>query len=250
MSLLRVEIPDDAYDQIDFPEDEFDGDDVKEAKSEPEAASPEGGDAVTTSESAPEDGGGKEGNSEGYAKHPQSIPYDRFKEVIEAKNEMKAEADRLRAEIESLRKRSEPTYQQDPDEYDDVLDNSVEARLARMELRHATEMLEREIADIRAKHPDVPEAALLQAAASDPEADLEVVAQNYSSFVGSIREQAVKDYLAKNAAQTPASAEPPVATPPPAIKATGAPVRKVEAPKNLQDAHAAAKKALRDMWKD
>lgn len=242
MSLLRVEIPDDAYHQIDFPEDGDGG----EAQTEPNT-----GEAVTApeghSESAPEDGDGRDGDSEGDAKPPQSIPYDRFKEVIEAKNELKAEADRLRAEIESLRKRSDRTEpQHDPDDFDDVLDNSVEARLAKMELRHATEMLEREIAGVRAKFPDVPEAALLQAAASDPDADLRTVAANYSDFIRSIRERAIEEYVAK----TPATAEPPVATPPPAIKATGAPARKAEAPKNLLDAHAAAKRALRDMWQD
>ena len=161
------------------------------------------------------------------ADHPHNVPYNRFKEVIGARNELQSalqERDEqllyLRARMDQMQemyqqKESRPApsyYQQDNqrDEFDMFSDDDdqgapvpqyderfsqMEARLAEAEQATVSNELEREVAGALQQFPGVPEEVIYQAIAHDGHISAMEAAQNYSSFVAEIEEAALARHV-------------------------------------------------------
>ena len=165
------------------------------------------------------------------------VPYNRFKSVIDARNqyeqdarEAQAQLQRLQSEFEEFKKAQAARPQQDVqggDDSDKWLEDilggedkqpdvdpqyqQLEQRLYKFEMAQATAQLDAEVADVRSKYPNVPEQVLYQSVARKPDVSLERVAEAYSTRLAQIEEQAIARYLQENPqAQAPAA---PVAAP-------------------------------------
>ena len=151
------------------------------------------------------------------------VPYDRFKQVLEARNGYKDEIDHLNAQMEELQGRLE-TRQQTPaaapqappeSEEDKWLDDiigasdpstdaykqqfeAIEGRMYQQEVQMARHDLEYEVADAMDEYPGVPREVMLKAVASDPSVTAHEVAESYSSWVAEIEEAALADYISEN----------------------------------------------------
>ena len=156
--------------------------------------------------------------------HPHQVPYNRFKEVIGARNElqgtlqereqellyMRARMDQMQEMYQQKESRPAPSYyQQDnqKDEFDMFSDDDdqgapvepqfeerfshMEARLAEAEQASVSNELEREVAGALQQFPGVPEEVIYQAIAHDGHISATEAAQNYSSIVAEIEEAAL-----------------------------------------------------------
>lgn len=208
------------------------------------------------------------------------VPYNRFKQVIDARNQLRNERDilseqlgSLTAQVEELRasgqqsQASQPQAQEGPHgEASSIPDflteeevqyfegiqkkfgaqySNLESRLQKYEMVNAERQLEAEIGHATEKYPDVPRRAILEAVANG-NVNVMDVAERYSSFVNQMREQAIADYLAL---QPQEEGEAPKVAPRPS-KAAGSMVstsslKPEDRPKNLADAHKALNKFLK-----
>tara|TARA_R110002020_G_scaffold50763_1_gene143497 strand:- start:6990 stop:7844 length:855 start_codon:yes stop_codon:yes gene_type:complete len=150
------------------------------------------------------------------------VPYDRFKQVLEARNGYKGEIDYLRAQMEELQGQLD-TRQQTPaaapqaaqkSDEDQWLDNlleepdpqaaaaphfkAMEDRMYQQEVQMAGYELQGELAQAEAAFPGVPREVMLNAVANDPNVTAMEVAEGYSSWVADIEEAALADYIAAN----------------------------------------------------
>lgn len=206
------------------------------------------------------------------------VPYNRFKQVIDARNQLRNERDILTRQVEEMSKRAEafnapgeqaPQYQEAepareyqagleaPDflseeevEYFSAIQQQssqryegLETRLHAYEMSMAEQQLETQIGQAVEKYPDVPRRAILEAVAGG-NTNVMDVAERYSSFVAQMREAAIADYLSGQ----PKGAQAQVAPRP--AKAAGSTVGNYasspeERPKNLKDAHRALSKFLK-----
>ena len=209
------------------------------------------------------------------------VPYNRFKKVIDARNEFKTEADKYKAQVEELEARlkshsavqqvQQPVQQKASDDDDawlkDLLgedssspkvDPSIETlskRLHETEVHLARQQLEVEINAAVSKYPTATRDVLLHAVAQNPSASVEKVAEQYSSWIAQMEEAAVAKYLADNpqatAQQAATATGTQKASAPPRPKGAGATVatpntEKRDAPKTVE----AASAELRRRWEE
>lgn len=200
------------------------------------------------------------------------VPYDRFKQVLESRNQFREERAGLEAEIERLR--SQPATapapvqaapQADSDDawlerylagddepapaQDNAKLNEFQERLYNTEVQLARQQLEVEVGSALQKFPTVPRDVILQAVANNPSATAEAVAEQYSSWVAGVEEKAISAYLEKNPSSTPAEAvaatQEPKAAPRPSKSGGNATATASEVPlKSVSEGSA----ALRKLW--
>jgi len=189
-----------------------------------------------------------------------SIPYSRFKSVIESRNEFKSKVSDLERQLEELRvaqenKTTEESTEEDDlfgyldneDDYEDPRYSELEKRLEKFEMYQAEVDLQKEISTTKQAFPNVPEEVLLNAVIHDADADLMEIAHKYDMFVDNIRKEALKGYdpAASQPVETPSA--PRRVSPAGAAGATfDASVNK---PKNMDDAKASFMDYLRLNWK-
>lgn len=182
-----------------------------------------------------------QGEEEGEGKGSMHrVPYDRFKSVIDARNQYKHETETLRQQMQSMQTQlkqmqtqpaSRPVQaqtQEDPwnyesdDELADPLEkkySSLEGRMNQMAIYQAEQQLEREIHGVQSSYPGVPRELLLQAVVLDGSSDLMSIAENYSAHIASVEEGAIARHVA--------TAKPKRETPPRAAK-SGSPRAKIQ----------------------
>jgi len=233
-----------------------------------EEASPETADADADAETNTDESSADspEGEDEGEGKGSMHrVPYDRFKSVIDARNQYKHETETLRKqmlEMQEQLKQSPPQpatrqveqSQQDQswdyDTDDEPLDPlekkyfTLEGRMNQMAVYQAEQQLEREIGHVQNSYPSVPRELLLQAVVLDGASDLMSIAENFSSHIASVEEGAIARHIA--------SAKPKRETPPRAPK-SGSPRAQIRAsrdgqkdkPRNVAEASKALAEFLR-----
>ena len=163
-----------------------------------------------------------------------SVPYSRFKSIIDARNDLRSRNEELEAQLQSLQSQTlnEPTEQRstefdntyeawdqeyqalygepEQDEYSKRF-QTLESRLEEFEVFQETQKLEKELAYVAERYPEVPREALLTAVVNDPTTNVLDVAERYNTFVAGVREAAIADYLKTNGVK---QQEPPPAVPP------------------------------------
>ena len=218
----------------------------------------------TQAETAPSEEAGTERDvnvaEDSSSSDENSIPYSRFKSVIESRNEFKTKVSDLERQLEELRaaqenKTTEESTEEDDlfgyldneDNYEDPKYSELEKRLEKFEMYQAEVDLQKEISMTKQAFPNVPEEVLLNAVIHDADADLMEIAYKYDMFVDNIRKEALKGYA-------PAASQP-VETPsaPRRVSPAGAAGATFDAsvnkPKNMDDAKASFMDYLRQNWK-
>jgi len=209
------------------------------------------------------------------------VPYNRFKKVIDARNEFKTEAEKYKAQIEELEARiqhhSAPQQVQQPVQQQASVDDDawlkellgddsserksdpalqqLSARLHETEVALARQSLEAEISSALQKYPTADRNAILHAVAQNPSVSAEAVAEQYSTWIAQVEEAAVAKYLSDNPEATAQEAVKATggqkAAAPPRPKGAGATVattntEKRETPKTVE----AASAELRRRWEE
>lgn len=153
------------------------------------------------------------------------VPYDRFKQVLEARNAYKDEISHMREQMQQLQEQFDarqqapvaPAKQEPQDENEAWLQSvindddpaskayaqqfqTMEDRMYQQEVQMARYDLEHEIAEASQAFPGVPRQVMLQAVANDPNVSALEVAEGYSAFVAQVEEAALADYIAKQEA--------------------------------------------------
>jgi len=198
------------------------------------------------------------------------VPYTRFKEVIEARNQFKTETAELKAQLEQLREQAQrqasqpapvqaaPQPKADDDEAwlkellgedEPTAQKSVDpalqqlsARLHETEVALARQSLEAEVSAAIQKYPSATRDVILQAVAQNPSLSAENVAEQYSAWMAQVEEEAIARYLKDN----PAAAKPAAAPRPAKSGAVEAPVSSEAAkPKNVKEGSEALRAFLK-----
>ena len=202
------------------------------------------------------------------------VPYDRFKQVLEARNHFRDERATLEAELHQLRAQaatpapapvqaaSQATSDDDwLEKYlggDDAPSDSsspdpkfqeLSDRLQATEVHMARQALDVEVSSAIEQYPGVPRDVILQAVASNPGAQALAVAEQYSSWVAGIEEKAISAYLKTSASESSSpvaemSAEPKAAPRPSKSGGSVATAAVETAPRSISEGSA----ALRKMW--
>jgi hypothetical protein len=143
-----------------------------------------------------------------------NVPYQRFQQVISARNKLQNEKERLAAQLEELQTKFEhnttqdrvETYEEEDlysgqEDYDDELDPryaALESRVQEFEVYKQEQLLERELKQVGQEFPTVPRELLLQAVINDPDANLMDVAGQYTTYVAQMEEGAIARYIEEN----------------------------------------------------
>lgn len=189
-----------------------------------------------------------------------SVPYSRFKSVIDARNDLRNRNDELERQLQSLQSQTlnEPTGQRS-NEFDNTYEawdkefqslygepeqdeyskrfQTLESRLEEFEVYQETQKLERELAYVSERYPEVPREALLTAVVNDPTTNVLDVAERYNTFVAGVREAAIADYLKTNGVkqqELPPAVPPRVSPAPNSQQPTG--FGDQQKPRNLNEA--------------
>jgi len=203
------------------------------------------------------------------------VPYNRFKQVIEARNQLRSEKDALASQIadlasqmESLQGQSQQTepaaqYQEAAPQSVEMPDflteeeqnyfnhlqsqfgnkySQLEQRVQAYEVQSATQQLEVQMQAAEERYPDVPRRAILEAVANDGSASVMDVAERYQSFVNQLREQAIAEYVEQNPGVQKKAAPRPAKTGSANVSSTQT---DGSTPKNLKEANKALHKFLR-----
>ena len=216
----------------------------------------------TQAETAPSEEAGTERDvnvaEDSSSSDENSIPYSRFKSVIESRNEFKTKVSDLERQLEELRSAQENKttetqeddlfgYLDNEDDYEDPRYSELEKRLEKFEMYQAEVDLQKEISMTKEAFPSVPEEVLLNAVIHDADADLMEIAHKYDMFVDNIRKEALKGYAPAASQPVEAPSAPRRVSPAGAAGATfDASVNK---PKNMDDAKASFMDYLRQNWK-
>lgn len=189
------------------------------------------------------------------------VPYNRFKDVNDRKNEYRNQAKSLKRELKEARAQLEQ-FQSKPsvpaeeslddwlggvedtsDPYDERF-NELNGRLYEFEVQQASVSLSQEVSKARDKYPGVPEQVLYKAVVDDGEVDVMEIAERYNDFIDTIQQQAIERYMQES------KPEPKKAAPRPRKSGSSPsnPTRpsKTAAPKTLSDASAALRKHLKE----
>lgn len=211
-----------------------------------------------------------EASDDGDQEHSHHVPYNRFKQVLDARNSHKSEVEQLRQEMAQLREQMNSAPQQSSDDDGDYLGGSdlddllydydddgvsgspdvgphmseLVKRIEHFEVYQAEQELQREVAEAKETYPHVPDDVIYQAVARDPSASVMQIAEQYSAFVGGIEEAAIARYMKEHNMQAPQAEAPPRPA------RSGAPPLRAAStdkapPKNLEE----AKKSLREYLK-
>jgi hypothetical protein len=176
---------------------------------------PEGEEASTSPDTDEDSDGG------------HAVPYQRFKRVIDQKNEASKKVSAYEARIQELQaelekaKKAETAKPKDDGSSDDWLDSlfsddedeeasvedprvqNLEQRLQAFELKQAEEMLLKELRETQEEFPDVPEEILLRAIEQNPSASMRDVANQWSTWTATIEERAIARHLKKSKSTPP-----------------------------------------------
>jgi hypothetical protein len=165
-----------------------------------------------------------DGEDTGEEEHTQGhrVPYNRFKSVLDARNEYKGEIETLRErnrelEVYLASKPSAPEHSEEDtelyggdlgyeDEYGNSLDSGfddkrvkdLESQMHDLRVQHHKQQLVRDMGTIKEKFPNVPPESILQAVANDPNIDVFQVAETFNSFLAEREEAAIQRYLKEN----------------------------------------------------
>ena len=198
-----------------------------------------------------------------------SVPYSRFKSVIESRNDLRQKTSDLEEQLSTLESRFSQQenanqaqtetksltdqYLDDDIYYDDADDVSsnqdiYESRIHELEVSHQEVQLQKEIDYATHKYPDVTEEVLLQAVINDPSVDVTDVAERYSTFINGLKEEAIAEYTQR----VPAAASPP-SVPPRVGSASSSnmgrsPLGAESKPKTMDDAKGAFFNYLKANW--
>lgn len=205
------------------------------------------------SEDVEVDSGGEEEYAEGHR-----VPYNRFKSVVEARNEYKGEIETLRERNRELEaylasKPSAPeghesasTESEDydygldfdddtgVDGYDDGRVNQLEKQMHELRVQGYKQQLMRDMDTIKERYPNVPPESVLQAVANDPKTNVFQVAETFSTFLAEREEAAVQRYLKDN---PQGAGRSPEAAPRPRSAGSGNSPRDSRAPKSNRPKH-------------
>jgi ubiquinone biosynthesis protein UbiJ len=219
MSLLSEE---QSQDLARFLESGNAADDSSESQIEAQEITTEEIDVKQDQESSPEPQNEESGHS---------VPYSRFKSVIESRNDLRQKTSDLEEQLSTLESRFSQQenanqrteaksaidqYLDDDiyyDEADEVQDRAdvYESRIHELEVSHQEVQLQKEIDYATSKYPDVSEDVLLQAVINDPSIDVADVAERYSTFISGLKEEAIAEYSQRvPVAEVPPSVPPRV----------------------------------------
>lgn len=200
------------------------------------------------------------------------VPYDRFKSVLDARNEYKGELETLRErnrELEtylgSKKPAAESPYEEfsvsdyETEDYDGLSDSmdygdervkKLEGQMHDLRVQHYKQQLKHDMDIIQDKFPNVPPESVLQAVANDPSTNIFQVAEVFNSFLVEREEAAIQRYL-KEHPDSAVEAAPNQAAPRPRTSGGGeAPgssrIPKDKRPKYMKD----VRNALLDYVKD
>jgi hypothetical protein len=189
------------------------------------------------------------------------IPYSRFKDVNDAKNEYRNQAKSLRQQLEETQRQLEQfsaVPSQDEPEEEEWLDDysrdqaaqtqrfdELSGRLHEFEVQQAGVTLAQEVAKAQDKYPGVPEQILYKAVVDNGDANLMEVAGQYYDFIEAIQQQAVERHLKENPNPEPQKVAPRPRRSGSSPSNLSRPAES-ERPKTLSDASAALRKHLKD----
>jgi len=198
-----------------------------------------------------------------------SVPYSRFKNVLEGRNKFRSEVEGYKTQLSSLEQklsnlqtRSQTPVQQTQVEESNWLDEfladdtttqvpdwqgkyqGLDDRLYKFEVAQEEKSLKAELVSIKEQYPGVPEQFLLQAVIKDPQVDMAKIAGDYHSFISGIEEQAIARYSqGHNVSET---AHAPDAPPRPKSVGTS-PTKVIGKPEKRPGSLKDASSALRDL---
>ena len=147
-----------------------------------------------------------------------NVPYKRFKNVLDARNNFRSEAENYRNKISSLEQKlsnldnSRPQIPQAPPaEEKSWLDNylspeeaapewqqpmaKLNDRLYQFEVAREEATLRADLTQIESQYPSVPTQMLLKAVIQDPNVDIFKLAEGYQSHISGIEEQAIARHV-------------------------------------------------------
>jgi hypothetical protein len=237
--------------------------DVKVESTDPSEKSDNGVEqTVEVAESAADDGVVDDSPQKGH-----KVPYNRFKNVLESRNQFRSEVETYKEKLTSLEQklanldnsRAESSPSVEPEErtwLDDYLAEEQTAdspqwqkqygdlndRLYKFEVAQEEKVLKAELQTINEKYPNVPQNVLLKAIINDPNANINKVAEEYSTFMASIEEQAIARYLEQGGQDKAASPKEPLQRP----RSTNAPRGRIAPPKKPSSVKGASN-MLRDL---
>ena len=201
---------------------------------------------------------------------PSSIPYDRFKEAISAKNDAKTRIKELEALVAEMKQSPAPTpvVEQKTDTQTSWLDqilsgsdapeaeaqaeaNPYESRISGMEAKfqayeksEMTMTLTNEIDALVVKYPGVPASALWKAVAEDGSADLSHTAEQIALFVSGVEDRAITRHRESSSAEVQRKVAPrPSGTS--GARTTSSPSASSDGPRTIKDSRATAMEILR-----
>lgn len=199
----------------------------QEAGVEAQSEEPAEAQAEPSQEASPEPDGAEDTEEEASG---HRVPYSRFKQMVEARNNLRVEASEMKARLEALEEQAiiaqqvrsvlpqqqpvqQAQQQEDPGLFGELLadlegepqqqaaDPRIDAlmeRVQQQEVAIARRELEVEVASAMETYPGVPRQVLLQAVVADPNAAVIQVAESYSTHLAQIEEAAIARYLQEN----------------------------------------------------
>lgn len=199
----------------------------QEAGVEAQSEEPEEAQAEPSQEASSEPDGTEDTEEEASG---HRVPYSRFKQMVEARNNLRVEASEMKARLEALEEQAkiaqqvrsvlpqqQPVQQAQQQEerglFGELLDDlegepqqqaadpridALMERVQQQEVATARRELEIEVASAMETYPGVPRQVLLQAVVADPNAAVIQVAESYSTHLAQIEESAIARYLQEN----------------------------------------------------
>ena len=244
--------------------DGFIGEPIETASEEPEEDIEESSVAFDEEDVNQEDSG-----EEQYA-DSHRVPYQRFKSVLDARNEYKDEIESLRErnrELEAYLSSKPSSPGREPEEnlyddddgfdfdddgfedldvgYDDKRVKQLEGQMHDLRVQHYKQQLMRDMEVIRDKFPNVPTESILKAVANDPSTNVFQVAESFNSFLVEREEAAIQRYIKENPQAAPDAAPRPRKSGG-ASKPGSSRVPKNKRPKHLKDVRNALLNHIRD----